>query len=129
MIAERTLQRRLPISALGPSADDERAGDVVFARREPLRSHAGDDHAPRRNAPLPLHRRFTGDVDDRGARGQHDTRTEYGLLLDMNALDDDDAIVELDEDDEEEDDEEPVDLDDDDDIVELDEDDEAIASK
>src|SRR5262249_37632903 len=51
----------------------------------------GDDHAARRDAAAKLHDLRTGDVEDRGGRGEHHARADDGFSLDEEALHDDGA--------------------------------------
>src|SRR5690606_41828977 len=79
----------LPIFLAAP--DDERARNLVLARREPLGAGAGVHHAARWYPPLERHRLSTSDVDDRRGGGDHDVGAEHDLALQPYALDHDGA--------------------------------------
>src|SRR6185503_20413508 len=67
------------------------AGYAELPGGEALRPRPGDHHAPRRHAPPVLDHLGPGDVEDRGARGEHHPGADHRLALDQHALDHDHA--------------------------------------
>src|SRR6266511_1571887 len=92
-VAQRLVERHLLVGRGAPSADDERARDLVGARRVLLRAGAGDDDRAGRDAPLVDDLLRTGHVDDRRRRGDDHVRAEHRLLLDEHPLDEDAAAA------------------------------------